>query len=276
MTGLSPGRPMHGGGELRLRVLSALVLAAGILVTTYVGGLPFRIVWAIAAGLVAYEWLSMTGATKPAASGIAVAACGIMLAWWPYSPGSLAGIAAAAGIAAVLTGLFAKGGWLIGICGQVYALALAALAPLLRDLPEIGLAVILWSFAAVWFTDIAAYFTGRALGGPKLMPSVSPKKTWSGALGGAAAGTLGGVAVWFAAPYFGVTPPAGLGAVALASFAASVLSQAGDLFESAFKRRFGAKDSGHFIPGHGGFMDRLDGYWAVMVFAGALLFLARA
>lgn len=276
MNGPLPGSRAAAAGELRLRVVSALVLAAGILLTTYIGGLPFRIVWSLVAGLVAYEWLVITGAARPVFLGIIVAACGILVLAWPYSPGVLAGLASLAGIAAVVASLFTQRGMLLTSCGLVYALALAILVPLLRDWPEIGLALILWSFAAVWFTDIAAYFTGRALGGPKLMPSVSPKKTWSGALGGTLAGTLGGVAIWWAAPRFGVTPPLGLGAVALASLVASVLSQAGDLFESAFKRRFGAKDSGHLIPGHGGFMDRLDGYWAVIVFAGAILFLARA
>ena len=146
------------------------------------------------------------------------------------------------------------------------------MTPALRQVPEIGLFLIGWTFAVVWFTDIAAYFTGRALGGPKLMPSVSPKKTWSGALGGALAGTAGGMAVWALMP---ATAGLGFGVVLAISLAASVVSQAGDLFESAIKRRFGTKDSSRLIPGHGGFLDRLDGYWAVLVFAGMLLYLAR-
>lgn len=270
------GSPAAGPGELRLRIASALVLAAGVLITTYVGGLPFRIVWAAAAGLIAYEWFVITNGTRPVVAGLAVAILGIAVPWAPFPPETLAGPTALSGIAAVAISMRVRNGSMLEACGLIYAAALAILVPLLRDLPLIGVGLILWSFATVWFTDIAAYFTGRALGGPKLMPSVSPKKTWSGAIGGTLAGVLGGLAIWAVAPSFGVVPPGSLGGVALASLVASILSQAGDLFESSFKRRFGAKDSGHLIPGHGGFMDRLDGYWAVIVFAGAVLYLARA
>lgn len=270
------GAPTAGPSELRRRVASALVLAAGVLAITYFGGWPFRIIWAIAAGLVAYEWLAIVGASRPASAGVFVALAGAAALLLPYPAPALAGLAALAGLGAVAISLLTQNATLLLCGGLVYALVLAILVPLLRELPLIGLGLILWSFAVTWFTDIAAYFTGRALGGPKLMPSVSPKKTWSGALGGTLAGLLGGIAIWALAPSFGVTPPGSLGAVALASLVASVLSQAGDLFESAFKRRFGAKDSGHLIPGHGGFMDRLDGYWAVIVFAGAILCLAQA
>ncbi|RDJ24186.1 phosphatidate cytidylyltransferase [Bosea caraganae] len=276
MNANATGTPAAGPGELRLRIASALVLAAGVLVITWLGGWPFRTVWALVAGLIAYEWLVITAGPRPALAGAAVAVAGLLIPLAPHSTPALAGLASLAGITAVIASLLVQNTKLLFACGLVYALALAILVPLLRDLPLIGLGLILWSFAVTWFTDIAAYFTGRALGGPKLMPAVSPKKTWSGAIGGTLAGILGGVAIWAAAPSFGVTPPGSLGAVALASLVASILSQAGDLFESSFKRRFGAKDSGHLIPGHGGFMDRLDGYWAVIVFAGAVLCLARA
>ena len=112
-------------------------------------------------------------------------------------------------------------------------------------------------FAVVWATDIVAYFAGRAIGGPKLVPRVSPKKTWSGAIGG----TLAAVIV-------AVVARQGDGGVRVVRHRhaggdlLSICAQAGDLFESALKRRFGAKDSGHLIPGHGGLMDRLDGFVA--------------
>lgn len=276
MNANSTGSPTAGPSELRRRVASALVLAAVVLVVTYLGGWPFRIIWAVAAGLIAYEWLAISESRRPAVAGTAVALAGLIAAQAPFAAGMLAGIAALAGFVAAATSMLVQRGRMLEACGVLYALALGVLVPLLRELPLIGLGLILWSFAVTWFTDIAAYFTGRALGGPKLMPSVSPKKTWSGALGGTLAGTVGGVAIWALAPSFGVTPPGSPGAAAFASLAASVFSQAGDLFESAFKRRFGAKDSGHLIPGHGGFMDRLDGYWAVIVFAGAVVCLARA
>jgi phosphatidate cytidylyltransferase len=132
-------------------------------------------------------------------------------------------------------------------------------------------------FAVVWSTDIIAYFTGRALGGPKLMPRVSPKKTWSGALGGLAAGTAAGVALVLFARDNGwsTLAAAPLPAVAVASALASILSQAGDLAESALKRRCGVKDSGRSIPGHGGVMDRLDGFFAVALLVGLALIVRR-
>ena len=125
-------------------------------------------------------------------------------------------------------------------------------------------------FAVVWATDIAAYFVGRAIGGPKLMPQVSPKKTWSGAIGGThRRRSLAAVAVAKFAGLDGLVRDRASLAVVL-----SVVAQAGDLFESALKRRFGAKDSSQLIPGHGGLMDRLDGFVAAAVLA-ALIGLLR-
>jgi phosphatidate cytidylyltransferase len=146
--------------------------------------------------------------------------------------------------------------------------------PALRSVPEFGLAIVIWTFAVVWLTDIAAYFSGRTFGGPKLMPRFSPKKTWSGAVGGATAGTLGGYAVWAMTPQ--ASEAVGAAFVVASSLFASIVSQAGDLFESAIKRRFGTKDSSRLIPGHGGFLDRLDGYWAVLVLAGLGYFVIAA
>lgn len=267
----APGEAKAGASELRLRVVSALVLAALVLVATLLGGWTFRLVWAVVAGVVAYEWLAIVSHRNAVPGGIGVALAGIALGFAPLSPPALAGAAALAGLIGACLTPYVGDRRVLEACGVAYALCFALVTPALRQIPEIGLAVIIWTFAVVWFTDIAAYFTGRALGGPKLMPSVSPKKTWSGALGGTAAGTAGGFAVWWLFPAAGLA----LGPVLLASFAASFASQAGDLFESAIKRRYGAKDSSRLIPGHGGFLDRLDGYWAVLVFGGLALYLTR-
>lgn len=258
--------------ELRLRVLSALVLAAIVLSVTLLGGPVFRLVWVLVAGVVAYEWLAIVGARNPIAGGVGVVLAGFALGFAPLSDPALAGVSAVLAFAGAVTTTRVEDRPALEACGVAYALCFALVTPALRQVPEIGLFLIGWTFAVVWFTDIAAYFTGRALGGPKLMPSVSPKKTWSGALGGALAGTAGGMAVWALMP---ATAGLGFGVVLAISLAASVVSQAGDLFESAIKRRFGTKDSSRLIPGHGGFLDRLDGYWAVLVFAGMLLYLAR-
>ncbi|MFZ1681999.1 MAG: phosphatidate cytidylyltransferase, partial [Rhizobiaceae bacterium] len=133
-----------------------------------------------------------------------------------------------------------------------YALLPAIAFSSLRDGPS-GFAAILFLFAAVWATDIFAYFTGRAIGGPKLAPAISPGKTWSGAVGGTVFAVLAVVALAF------VLPALALPAILVPAIALSVVSQIGDLAESAFKRHFGVKDSGNFIPGHGGVMDRIDG-----------------
>jgi phosphatidate cytidylyltransferase len=143
-------------------------------------------------------------------------------------------------------------GWVAG--GVPYAGAIGIAPIVLRSDTEDGFLAVMFLFAIVWTTDIVAYFLGRLIGGPKLMPRVSPKKTWSGALGGLAGAVLAGIAVAAAA---------GLSALISIAIVAAILSavaQAGDLFESHLKRRFGAKDSSHLIPGHGGLMDRLDGF----------------
>ena len=152
--------------------------------------------------------------------------------------------------------------------GLFYAAVMVVAPVVLRTDAEFGFAVMVLLFAVVWSTDIFGYFAGRAIGGPKLLPAVSPKKTWAGAVAGAA----GAVAVTvLAARWFGLVD---LGAIAAVALVLSVVSQFGDLLESWIKRRFGAKDASHLIPGHGGVMDRLDGFWAAAL-VGAAIGLAR-
>jgi phosphatidate cytidylyltransferase len=142
------------------------------------------------------------------------------------------------------------------VAGFFYAGILFAAPVMLRHDAGFGLLAINLLFAIVWTTDIAGYFAGRAFGGPKLMPAVSPKKTWSGAI----AGTLGAMIVAvLVASLSGSFDGAAIAAIALLL---SVVSQLGDLLESWIKRRFGVKDASQLIPGHGGVMDRLDGFWA--------------
>ena len=150
--------------------------------------------------------------------------------------------------------------------GLLYAGFSAASLSLLRGDEPFGFTAIVFLFAVVWSTDIAAYFNGRALGGPKLAPRFSPNKTWSGAIGGAAAAVAGGILVasLVAAPGSWLVP--------LLALLLSIVSQIGDLAESWVKRQFGAKDSGRLLPGHGGVLDRVDG----LVAAAALLYLFGA
>ena len=232
----------------------------------YVGGWFWTgLVTAAAIGLYV-EWLTVIGARKPRL----VRCCGVLI-------------------------LFAVGWVNVGRINETYlsalvvlgVLAVAILSSDLRLWTAVGLGYALaasigssavrldpiWGFRSV---DAGAagglgdryrrYFAGRLIGGPKLWPQVSPKKTWAGALGGFAASL--GVAAGFAAFNFGkIIPLLLLGAVL------SIASQLGDLFESAVKRRFGVKDSSHIIPGHGGLMDRLDGFVAAIVLAAVFGFL---
>ncbi len=144
--------------------------------------------------------------------------------------------------------------------GFLYAAAAEIASVLVRLHPDHGFAALFFVLLVVWAADIGGYFAGRAIGGPKLWERVSPKKTWAGAIGGLFLSLA--VAGGFAAFGAGKTGPLlALGAIL------SVISQLGDLFESAVKRRFGVKDSSHVIPGHGGLLDRLDGFVAAVVAA---------
>ena len=152
-------------------------------------------------------------------------------------------------------------GW-IGL-GFVYALAAFAASVVVRLDPVWGFSALMFILLVVWMTDIGGYFAGRGIGGPKLWPRVSPKKTWAGAVGGFVLSLA--VAGGFAANGLGKLMPLLLIAAVL-----TVLSQLGDLFESAVKRKFGVKDSGQIIPGHGGLLDRLDGYVFAVVAAAVI------
>lgn len=155
-------------------------------------------------------------------------------------------------------------GWIA--IGLVYALAALAASVLVRRDPAFGFDALMFVLLVVWMTDIGGYFAGRGIGGPKLWPRVSPKKTWAGAIGGTVLSIM--VALGFAQAGIGKALPLVVLATVL-----TVLSQIGDLFESAVKRRFGVKDSGQIIPGHGGLLDRLDGYVFAVVAAAVIGFL---
>jgi len=261
--------------EFAARVASAIVLGAVVLSALVVGGWPFAAIWLAAGILGAGEWLAMSGAapSRPLLMATSAALAALCVAVQAGAPAPVLLVPLALGVAALLL-LAANGRARRDAVAGLAAAAVIVLVPAaLRDDPGIGLVGPAWMFAVVWSTDIVAYFTGRSLGGPKLMPRVSPKKTWSGALGGLAAGTLAGLSTVLIARGHGYAalaswPLAGLAAL---SAAASVVSQAGDLFESALKRVHGVKDSGRSIPGHGGVMDRLDGFFPVALLVGAAL-----
>lgn len=156
--------------------------------------------------------------------------------------------------------------WLV--LGVVCSFGLLAAPVLIRGDPFWGFAALVWVFAVVWGSDVMAFCCGRLIGGPKLMPRVSPNKTWAGFIGG----TSGAVGLGVAVAALAGAPR--LAPVALLALGAAVATQAGDLLESALKRHFGVKDTGSLIPGHGGVMDRVDGFLPAAVLI-ALVGLAR-
>jgi phosphatidate cytidylyltransferase len=141
----------------------------------------------------------------------------------------------------------------------VYSIAAALALLWLRHQPTFGRETILWIVVCVWATDVGAYFLGSLAGGAKLAPSISPSKTWSGLVGGICFSAVVSAASGLVFDA-GDTP-----ALAAAGVAIALVAQAGDLFESAAKRRVGVKDSGRLIPGHGGLLDRIDGLIAALV-----------
>jgi phosphatidate cytidylyltransferase len=267
MTASNQGRaapmPESARHNFKRRVASALVLAPIVLGAAYLGGWAFTVLCLIAAGAVLWEWASLKGRPPDPP-----------LLWYGLPSLVLAAVLAGLGedqpaVAVTMVGAILAAasplepprwrgasalpaGWSAG--GVIYA-GIVLLCPVfLRNDPQFGRQALLFLFAIVWATDILAYGVGRAVGGPLLWPRLSPNKTWSGAIGGLAGGVAGGIAVAYAS---GGPRAAVAGVLALVL---STVAQGGDLFESAIKRRFGVKDTSGLIPGHGGVMDRLDGF----------------
>jgi phosphatidate cytidylyltransferase len=237
--------------ELWRRIASALVLMPIAVAADYLGGAYFFALVLAAAILMAWEWAGMGSAGRIDTRGrlLIAAIVGTLLLGW-FTKGLALGLAALGCIGLYFCAAGARGRWLAGGLAYVAIATLSLLA--LREPEAIGALTILWLFVVVWGTDVAAYFTGRALGGPKLAPRISPGKTWSGLAGGATAAVAGGA-------IFAALVGASAVWVALISLGLALASQAGDLFESWVKRQHGVKDSGRLIPGHGGVLDRVDG-----------------
>ncbi|WP_455178283.1 phosphatidate cytidylyltransferase [Azospirillum melinis] len=243
-------------GDLKVRVLSALVMAPVVLGAVWAGGWVFHALIAFGSVIAVSEWTSIVPSARRLPARL-MATIGILVALMvQIVAGPAAGLGAAAAFA-VLTAIVGGGSdrGLLGFGVLYVAVGMAGLM-WLRDLPDSGLSLFLFVLFAIWATDIGAYAAGRSIGGPKLAPRISPKKTWAGLIGGMAASALFG---WLVALAFGAARPD----IALAVGAATaVVGQAGDLFESAVKRRYNVKDSGQLIPGHGGILDRIDGLLA--------------
>ena len=253
---------------LRLRLLSALVMLPVALAAVLAGGVVFSVLVAVCSLALIYEWNRMCigaglGWTSALHAGVALA--GIVLVALDATLVALVLVAvataaflAARGLAPRTTLWPALG--LVCLCLPVLAIVW------LRARPDVGEGATLWLLIAIWATDTGAYLFGRAIGGPKLAPRISPQKTWAGLYGGAlAAGVVGGAVGFLTMPEHGAL-------LAAAAMVVAVFAQAGDIAESALKRRFGRKDTSGLIPGHGGVMDRLDGLLFTAPFAAVMAY----
>ncbi len=271
------GEVMHsvgGGGPAALpkdllpRALSSGVLAAVALAATWVGDVFFTALVLSIGLIMSWEWSRIVkgGAIDTAlvvhgaVVGVAVVLAGIGKPYWGV-------------------GLMLVGSALVALVAARPRASMSALGVLYVGLPAIslvwlrggdahGAAAILFIFAIVWTTDIFAYVCGRMIGGPKLWPALSPRKTWAGTLGGVLFAALAGAAL---ATLLGTAAPVWLAGVAIGL---SIVAQIGDFAESALKRAYSVKDASSLIPGHGGFMDRMDGVVTAAT-AAALLALVR-
>ncbi len=250
-----PETPPAKFGDLWVRIVSAVVMAAIAGIVFWKGGDYVTVLLVVVGGLMAWEfrrlilpdastsdmglWVMVAGTSG------AVVAANLFGFFWAFPIVALAAV--------ILWQIKHKRPLWIS-AGMVYlATPLAALL-VIRDVQ--GLGSVLWLVGVVIASDVGGYFFGRIFGGPKLWPAISPKKTWSGTLGGWALALVVGFAYWA----FGGTQ--GFQEIMVLSIPLAMAAQAGDLFESWLKRKAGIKDSSHLIPGHGGLLDRFDGLLA--------------
>ena len=248
-------------GSLRLRAISALALAPLPIAAIWFGSPWLPLLTALAAAVMAWEWGRLCRGGHFGRIGLVlVGVVLVSVAVAALASAQLALATAVLGAAAVFWAARERRDldpqWTA--FGALWvALPCVCLLWLARD-GSTGRATLLWVLAVVWATDIGAYVAGRALGGPRLAPRWSPRKTWAGLTGGIACAAFAG---WATAAWLEISPAL---PVALVSAGLAVIEQFGDLAESAAKRRFGVKDSSGLIPGHGGLLDRLDGLLAVI------------
>ena len=254
--------------NLRLRIISGLVMAPVAIVLVWLGGWYFLGLTIVAGLLMNVEWDRLC---QGSGKGIhvwllagTIVASGVLLQldqmYWSLGiagVGSLASAGMRGGRHMVWT-----------LMGSIYIIVPILALIWLRREPSTGLATVVWLLFVVWATDTGAYVFGRLIGGPKMAPGISPNKTWAGLLGGAAtAALIGFPAGWLV----GVQS---FKYLVVAGAILAIVGQIGDVFESSIKRHFNVKDSGTIIPGHGGLFDRLDSLLFVAVVYAAVIILS--
>jgi phosphatidate cytidylyltransferase len=274
MTSPSPAKRFNWK-NLRVRVLSATVLVPTVVSAVWFGGVWFLALVSVCVALLAREWgmMSAPRAPKGVALAIGVAVLVAVVAafrghyylTWPLLV-----------VGAILAAMIARGAVerrADAAYGVIY-IAPACIALVWLRIVDAGLSWTLLLFAVTWFADIFAFVAGSILKGPKLWPKFSPNKTWSGFFGGLVAASIAAVGIAALSEVLPALPDMNLSwpVAALIGFLGGLSTMMGDLWESMLKRRFGVKDSGDLIPGHGGLLDRVDGLmFAAIVIAGVRL-----
>ena len=248
------------GSDLRLRLISMLLLGPVILVIVWFGGVPYLITVGICATLMTQEWFTIIlpnqNFKRIVLVLLSVFMGSILIGIQEYLYALICFVVSI--IYVIVLPQFSKQkAWLIS--GILYV-AFSTTALIFLRIGENGLQLIFGLFALVWAFDSGSYLCGRLIGGPKLWEAVSPKKTWSGMLGGL---IIGIAVISLMANLAGYDR---IGMIVLLAFLVSVVAQFGDLAESSFKRKFNTKDSGSIIPGHGGILDRVDGLVVAAMF----------
>jgi phosphatidate cytidylyltransferase len=222
--------------ELKKRIVSAGILAPMVLLIIWLGGAAFNSLVVFMAVIMSFEWCGIVNNSSEKAREIDDV---IKKKWL--------------NLGIFYVGVFASSLLYLRNYGSV-------------DGKDGGSGIVLVMLLMVWATDIAAYFAGRLIGGPKIYPKISPNKTWAGLAGGMLAAGFVGIALSVLINFGALT-------MFLMGALTAIVAQSGDFLESWIKRKFGVKDSGNIIPGHGGIMDRMDGFVTVAPFFAIFVFL---
>lgn len=256
-------RPRRYSADLKPRLIAGVGLAVAAGLVAWSGVVMFGLFILVIALLMSWEWSRVVRSGEFDATLLVHAASTTIAAVLAAYGLAALGLAAVVAGAIIVVALELGARSMLSAAGVLYTgVPVVAMLWFRGDEPW-GFMAVLFLFTVVAMTDTLAYFIGRAIGGPKLIPAISPNKTWAGFIGGISAAALTGASFH----YLTGASPVTLGFIGLAL---GLVSQGGDLAESALKRAFGVKDASSLIPGHGGFMDRADGLVAASAAAGLL------